>query len=349
MGGTVSTKTHLSVEQVAKLASDTAMRISTDFQQPNLPVPPLLLYGVPRGGVPAAMAVATAANLYGFKWRLTSDPGKADAIVDDIVDSGSTQQLHAAAYPRTPFYALINKQKTPDLGWVVFPWEQQNEKSTDDTIVGTLRNRGCVAAANGSALVHPITESEMVELEAEVANRYQGVLDALLIDTANDHNTAGTAKRYAKLMVREVMCGRFTPPPPITVFPNTKKLDELYVTGPNTLRSMCSHHCCPIIGQFWIGVLPGEKLLGLSKFNRVVQWLAARGQIQEELTVQIADELECLIEPRGLAVVVRAQHTCMTWRGVMEGGDSMMTTSVVRGVLRENASAKAEFMKLCGL
>lgn len=307
------------------------------------------IYGVPRGGVPVALALlACSKSNGGTRFVLTELPSQADLFVDDLIDTGATHTLYRERYPKTPFFALFNKQTNPDLGWLVFPWEADG-RSEDDSIVGTLRNRGNLAVANASTLNHPVTEQEMTDLEAEVATRYQGVLDALLIDTANDPNTQGTAKRYAKMMVREVLCGRFSKPPEVTVFPNTKKLDELYLSGPNTLRSLCSHHFCPILGQFWIGVLPGEKLLGLSKFNRVVDWLAARGQIQEELTVQIADELEALIQPRGLAVVVRARHTCMTWRGVRECGDAQMTTSVMRGVLRDNASAKAEFMQLCGL
>lgn len=180
----------------------------------------------------------------------------------------------------------------------------------------------------------------------EVENRVEDLLDALLIDTANDHNTKGTAQRIAKMYVQEVFRGRYDTPPAITSFPNHKNLDELYTTGPITVRSMCSHHFAPIMGKAWVGVVPGDRVIGLSKFNRIVDWFASRGQIQEELAIQIADYLEEKVQPRGLAVVIKATHTCMTMRGVRESHDAVMTTSVMRGAMRTKPEARAEFFSL---
>jgi GTP cyclohydrolase I len=90
--------------------------------------------------------------------------------------------------------------------------------------------------------------------------------------------------------------------------------------------------------------VPGAKIAGLSKFNRVVDWFAARPQIQEELVVQIADFIENQLRPKGVAVVIRAAHTCMTWRGVREHADAKMTTNVMRGVFRDKPEARAEFL-----
>jgi GTP cyclohydrolase I len=180
-----------------------------------------------------------------------------------------------------------------------------------------------------------------------VAEAVQRLLKELYIDVSNDHNTEGTAARVAKMYVTEVMKGRFTPEPDITAFPNAMRLDELYTTGPITVRSMCSHHLVPIIGKAWIGIIPGEdSVIGLSKFNRLVDWVFARPQIQEEATVQLADIIWEKAKPKGLAVVVKATHMCMTWRGVRESMDSNMTTSVVRGAIKENAAARAEFFAL---
>lgn len=184
---------------------------------------------------------------------------------------------------------------------------------------------------------------EVVQQNVELA--CQSLLDALLIDTRTDHNTRGTAKRMAKMYVTEVMRGRFYPPPEITDFPNVSNLDELYVTGPITVRSMCSHHFVPIVGRAWIGVLPSERVIGLSKFNRITDWIMRRPQIQEEATVQLADFIENAIKPRGLAVVVKATHLCMTWRGVQDDA-ATMTTSVMRGMLRDSDSLRAEFLSL---
>lgn len=180
-----------------------------------------------------------------------------------------------------------------------------------------------------------------------VAAAVAALMKALYIDVPNDHNTEGTPLRVARMYVTEVMKGRFEPQPDITAFPNALRLDELYTTGPITVRSMCSHHLVPIIGRAWIGVIPGEDtVIGLSKFNRLVDWVFCRPQIQEEATIQLADIIEEKAKPKGLAVVVKATHLCMTWRGVRESADASMTTSVMRGALKESAAARSEFFSL---
>lgn len=189
-----------------------------------------------------------------------------------------------------------------------------------------------------------VTKGDLADMRSNVELLMEQVLEELLIDWRNDPNTKGTPKRYAKMLVDEAMRGRFEPPPVCTAFPNTRKLDEMYTTGPITLNSMCSHHLVPITGRAWVGVIPGETVIGLSKFNRLVQWICRRPQIQEEMVVQVADALELrLAQPKGLAVVIEATHMCMTWRGVEESSDAVMRTSVVRGKFREDAAARAEF------
>ena len=188
-----------------------------------------------------------------------------------------------------------------------------------------------------------LEDGDLEKIQADVEVAMQGVLDALLIDTTNDHNTIETAKRVAKMYVREVFKGRYLPRPAVTDFPNAKRLDEMYTVGPITVRSACSHHLVPIMGHAWIGVIPGERVIGLSKFNRLTEWVMARPHIQEEAAVMLADEIEGLIKPKGLAVVIRAAHQCMTWRGVRET-DTSMTTSVMRGLLFDNEKARNEFL-----
>jgi GTP cyclohydrolase IA len=190
--------------------------------------------------------------------------------------------------------------------------------------------------------MHPF---EVDGIEAEVSRRVADLLDALVIDRDAPHSSE-TAARVARMLVRETFAGRFEPRPPMTQFPNDKA-DEVYVVGPVTLRSCCAHHMIPIQGRCWVGVIPNGSVLGLSKFSRLVAWIAARGQVQEELTVQIADELETILTPRGLAVVIKAAHLCCQWRGVRDGAQ-MMTTSVTRGLFREDARARAELMTLIG-
>lgn len=297
-------------------------------------------YAIPTGGISAALAVRA---FFGFE--MVDSPEQADFFIDDLVDTGKTRDAYAKRFPGIPFFALFDKQgKTSP--WYVFPWEKDG-RSADDSIVGTLRNRlaqeGVPFLANDNLFGH-LSDEEFQLLLVEVEKRSQALLDALLIDTEHDHNTKGTAHRMAKLYLNEVFAGRFKQRPAITDFPNVKKLDELYTTGPITIRSACSHHLCPIMGHCWIGIIPGERVIGLSKFNRLVEWLASRPQIQEELVVQIADEIEKACKPKGLAVVVKASHTCMTWRGVKENSNAMMTTSVMRGALRDKPEARSEFL-----
>ena len=179
----------------------------------------------------------------------------------------------------------------------------------------------------------------------EVTEKMQAVLDSLVIDTDNDHNTQETAKRVAKMFVLETFSGRYLPQPKITAFPNANQYDEVYVTGPITIRSTCAHHFQGIKGKCYIGVFPGKNVIGLSKFNRLVHWISSRPQIQEEMTVQIADAVMEATEAKGIAVLVQAEHMCMTMRGVKEH-DSAMTTSVLRGVFRDDPSLKQEFFNI---
>lgn len=192
-----------------------------------------------------------------------------------------------------------------------------------------------------------IEDGELDELRREVQDRMSEVLRALVIDTDNDHNTADTARRVAKMFVNEVFSGRYRSAPSITAFPNVSRLNELMIVGPIKVRSACSHHLCPIIGKVWIGVLPSadSDLIGLSKYARLCDWIVSRPQIQEEAVVMLADELERRIRPDGLAVVMEADHFCMHWRGVKDD-ESVMTNSVMRGALLENEALRREFLSL---
>lgn len=181
----------------------------------------------------------------------------------------------------------------------------------------------------------------------DVEEACRKLLNALLINTNEDHNTRDTAKRMAKMYIKEVFGGRYTEPPDMQSFPNAKHVDQLHTVGPIAVRSTCSHHFVPFFGKAWIGLLPDKEgqVLGLSKFSRLVDWIFCRPQIQEEATIQLANEIEKRIQPMGLAVVVRCAHMCMTVRGVKEHSTTY-TTSEVRGVLRDNPTARQEFYSL---
>ena len=192
-----------------------------------------------------------------------------------------------------------------------------------------------------------IQEGELDQLRLEVAGKIDQVLQALVIDTESDHNTQDTARRVAKMYLMEVFAGRYVPQPPVTEFPNVRRLNELMIVGPVTVRSACSHHLCPIIGRVWVGVMPNEHsaLIGLSKFARLVEWVMTRPQIQEEAMTQLAELLQDKMQPDGLAIVMVADHYCMQWRGVKDM-DSKMTNSIMRGSFLKNPDLRREFLSL---
>ena len=129
-------------------------------------------------------------------------------------------------------------------------------------------------------IAHHISDTEREELKKEIEVKMQSVFDSLIIDTEHDHNTKETARRVAKMYVDEVFKGRYHPMPKVTDFPNAKELDEIYTLGPITVRSACSHHFVPIVGQAWIGIVPSDRVIGISKFNRIVDWVMSRPHIQ---------------------------------------------------------------------
>lgn len=192
-----------------------------------------------------------------------------------------------------------------------------------------------------------IHESELEILQAEVQEKILAVLESMVIDLDNDHNTRDTAKRVAKMYMQELFYGRYQSPPSITEFPNIERLNELIMVGPITVRSTCSHHFCPIIGKLWVGVMPNanSNLIGLSKYTRLIEWIMRRPQIQEEAISQIADLLMRKLLPDGLALVMEAEHFCMRWRGVKDS-ETKMINNIMRGSFLNNINLRQEFLLL---
>ncbi|MGC6482141.1 MAG: GTP cyclohydrolase I [Synechococcus sp.] len=211
-------------------------------------------------------------------------------------------------------------------------------------ISARLKTAGVSFLANDN-IADYILPGELQALEAEVGDRVRDLLRSLVIDIENDHNTEETAERVARMYLHEVFKGRYHQQPKVASFPNVKELDEIYTVGPITVRSACSHHLVPIMGNCWIGIKPGSRVIGLSKFTRVADWVFSRPHIQEEAVMILADEIERLCEPQGLGIIVKAQHYCMKWRGVREPQTSMVN-SVVRGDFRHDSSLKQEFFEL---
>lgn len=192
--------------------------------------------------------------------------------------------------------------------------------------------------------------AEQAVMMAAAAKKIEELFDVLHVDHRNDHNTRDTPKRVAKMFVEEIMSGRYNAPPPITEFENAEEYDQLIVTGPIALRSTCAHHLMPIYGEVFIGVLPSKtgKIIGLSKYDRIVSYFASRLQIQEELVKQIGNFIAEMTQPRGLAVRITAVHMCKTHRGVRAGHESRMVNSAYYGELLE-PGLKREFLQECAI
>jgi len=131
----------------------------------------------------------------------------------------------------------------------------------------------------------------------------------------------------------------------LTTFPNDEGYDELVLARSIPVQSVCEHHLLPFVGVAHVGYLPGDRILGLSKLARVVEHFARRPQVQERLTKQVADWLQDNLAPRGVGVVVQAEHMCMSVRGVRAGGTSTVT-SALQGLIRDQPSTRAEFLAL---
>ncbi|MEU0153504.1 GTP cyclohydrolase I FolE [Micromonospora fulviviridis] len=168
-------------------------------------------------------------------------------------------------------------------------------------------------------------------------------LAALGVDLSADGlaETPGRmARAYAELLTpREFQ---------LTTFDNDEGYDELVLARAIPIRSVCEHHLLPFVGVAHVGYLPGERILGLSKLARVVELFAHGPQVQERLTKQIADWLTGQLRPRGVGVVIEAEHLCMTLRGVQAVGSSTITSTLL-GTLREDHRSRAEFFTLAGV
>lgn len=189
-----------------------------------------------------------------------------------------------------------------------------------------------------------IREGELDLLIDEVTEKYHDVLDSLLIDQENDPNAKGTARRLAKMYINELFEGRFYPPPSVTSFPNTG--DEGFkgmLVVRSELKSVCSHHHQPVTGIAYIGIIPDENVIGLSKYSRIAQHLARRGTLQEELCVDIANAIQSAAKSPHVAVYIQATHGCCENRGIMSH-NSLTQTTILRGHFQKD-DVKKEFFE----
>jgi GTP cyclohydrolase I len=262
-------------------------------------------YGVPRGGVSAVLALKSAEQ----RIVIVDDPNDADCIVDDLVDSGTTMERYRQSYPDKPFFALIDKRKDPEMGWVVFPWEKNEEGSFEDNVVRLLQFVGEDPARGG-----------LLETPARVAKAWR-------------YWCSGYEKDAAAIL---------------KVFEDgAERHDQMVTVKDIPIYSHCEHHMAPIFGTVTISYIPNGKIVGLSKLSRIADMFARRLQVQERLTDQIADALWDNLKPQGVGVMVKARHLCMESRGVCQQGHHTITTAL-RGAMLTQPEARSEFLRLAG-
>ena len=237
---------------------------------------------------------------------LAASPEEATKIVDDIYDSGRT----AARFTGKPFLVLFDKRQAPWAGqWLVMPWEGSSElddTSAEDAVVRLLQFIGEDPTREGLRE----TPGRVMRAWKEWSSGY-------------DIDPAGVLKTF-----------------------KDGATDEMVIVHNIPVVSKCEHHMADITGLAHVGYIPNGRILGLSKLPRLVEVFARRLQVQERLTGQIADALQEHLHPKGVGVLVRASHACMSGRGVRVHG-SLTTTSAMRGAFLDKPEARAEFLALC--
>lgn len=228
--------------------------------------------------------------------------------------------------------------------------EEQGESNVDNVLLKTSEvavtlstltvprddARGGTGATPRHLRVSPTTTVDLDAAET-AARAFLVALGVDLEDESRTESPARMARAYAEML---------TPRPfDLTTFPNDEGYDELVVARSLPVQSVCEHHLLPFTGVAHVGYLPGERILGLSKLARVVELFARRPQVQERLTQQVARWLWETLEPRGVGVVVEADHQCMSLRGV-RAADATTVTSALLGTLRDDARSRAEFLAL---
>lgn len=267
------------------------------------------IFGVPRGGIPFAAAIAAKTNL-----PLVPFPTPDSLVVDDIVDSGKTM----SGYPDNDFVAIHCKRhslikptyyiRDIDDEWIEYFWEK-NEAPCEDAVIRILEYIG-----------------EDPKREGIVETPYRVIKSFKELYSGYNQNPADLLKTF-----------------------DSDGYNQLVLVKDIELYSMCEHHMLPFIGKAHVGYIPNGKVIGVSKIARLVDLYSRRLQIQERLTDQITSAIEDWLNPAGVACVIEAEHLCMRMRGVAKQNSTMVTSSLKGIFLEDCAkgrAARAEFMGL---
>lgn len=265
-----------------------------------------IIYGIPRGGVPVALALGAASGC-----RVYDSPGSATVFVDDVYDSGATIDRYLKEFPgRKALFLCDKRDPLFDGEWLVLPWEAStvdNDGSATDNIVRLLQYIGEDPHREGLK----DTPARVLKAWREWTSGY-GANPADVLKTFED---------------------------------GAQSYDEMVVQRRIPVYSMCEHHMAPFFGTVTIGYIPNGRIVGLSKLYRLTDIFMRRLQVQERLTNQIADALMEHLDPKGVGVIIEARHMCMESRGVRVP-DAPTMTSAMRGVLFTDQRARSEFLSL---
>jgi len=215
----------------------------------------------------------------------------------------------------------------------------------DDDLIDEMGDNH-VSTSVDTPMVANAFEKSDAEKIAIIQEHFKAIMETLGLDLTDD-SLKGTPKRVAKMYVQEIFSG-LNPAnkPAVALFDNKYKYNEMLVEKNISFYSNCEHHFVPIIGRAHIAYIPRKKVIGLSKINRLVQYYSKRPQVQERLTVQIANELRKALQTPDVAVIIEADHSCVMMRGVQDGNSSTITTQYCGQF--ENADIKSEFLRLLG-
>lgn len=264
------------------------------------------LYGVPRGGIYAAMLVRDWLARSGVAAYLSESPEDATLIIDDIIDSGATEEKYELTHPGKPFLALVDKQKEQLSDWIVFPWElAEGETEPADNVRRLLQYIGDDPQREG-----------LLETPQRVVKSYEQIFGGYNQD----------------------------PQSHMKVF-SDGSCDEMVVLRNVEFYSCCEHHMQPFFGQAHLAYIPDGSVIGVSKLVRVLEVFARRLQIQERIGQQWTDAITKGLKPKGAACILEAKHFCMVCRGVQKQ-NSIMTTSSLTGAFKDDSATRAELMAL---
>jgi GTP cyclohydrolase I len=299
------TQVILSWSDLQRAADACAQRIRERFSARDLSSRPLRLYGVPRGGLPAALLVD---RYLGLNTAFVASPKEADVFIDDLVDSGATRERYAQKFPSIPFEALFDKEREGLNGWLVFPWEGDTVGSAEDIPVRLLQFIG---------------------------------------EDSTREGLKETPARFLNAWVEYTRGYKEDPKEVLKCFQDGAELcsDEIVLVSNLQVFTTCEHHLASVFGIAHVGYIPDKKIIGLSKFQRLVDVYARRLQVQERMTNQIANALVEHVQPLAVGVVIEARHMCMEARGTCIRG-AVTVTSALRGAFKEKAEARSEFMSL---